>query len=38
MWKEAVLALLEVLSPNLPGGTQKTTKDLNQDTGFPAEI
>jgi hypothetical protein len=31
VWKEAVLALLQVLPQHLPGGTDKTTKTLIQD-------
>jgi hypothetical protein len=31
MWKEAVVAYLEVLSMHLPGGTKESTKPIRQD-------
>jgi hypothetical protein len=35
VWKEAVMALFEVLSWHLPEGLRKTTKDLGQNSWSP---
>jgi hypothetical protein len=32
MWKEAAMAWLKFLSRQLGGGTDKTTKNINEDT------
>jgi hypothetical protein len=38
MWKEAVMASFEVLSGNLPRGTEGNRKNLRQESQLCAEV